>query len=718
MDIQQTIANELRISRGQVGRTVELLDDGNTLPFIARYRKEVTGELDETQIRALQERLAYLRALESRKETVLNSIAEQGALTPELEASIRRAMQRQEVEDLYLPYRPKRRTRATVAKEQGLEPLARMILAQDKMTGSLGRYARPFLSDQVLTTEDAYQGARDIVAEMVAEDAEVRKSVRAYTLREGQLISTSGQGADTAGKYRMYHDFEERLTEILAHRLLAINRGEREGVLKVRLQVPVEPILSILQRRYIVNARSVLADQARTALEDAYKRLIGPAIERELRTARTEEAGEEAIRVFAANLRNLLLQPPIRGYVVMGIDPGYRTGCKVAVVDATARFLNGTTIYPHEPQRQWSQAKATLVGLVVRHQVGAVAVGNGTASRETEALVAEAIAELPPDAPPTRYVLANEAGASVYSASELAGAELPNLDVAMRGAVSIARRLQDPLAELVKIDPQSIGVGLYQHDVDQKRLGETLDAVVESVVNYVGVDLNTASPALLGYVAGINRRVAANVVAYRDEHGPFRARAELTRVPGLGPKSFEQAAGFLRIPSGEEPLDNTAIHPESYHVVDALFRWMGVQGDGRDLRPKLLALRERKDLAQVAEMLEVGLPTFRDIIEALLRPGRDPRDDLPPPVLRQDVLKMEDLQEGMILQGTVRNVVPFGAFVDIGVKQDGLVHISEMADRYVQDPFEVVAVGDVVNVRVISVDPERGRIGLSIKGAG
>jgi uncharacterized protein len=716
MDIHRTVADELNIAQSQVARTVGLLDDGNTVPFIARYRKEVTGELDETQIRAIGERLTYLRALEERKQTVLKSIAAQGKLTPELESAIRKAIVRQEVEDLYLPYRPKRRTRATAARERGLEPLARMILAQEETAGSLAVHAQPFLSDQVPTVEDVYRGARDIVAEVIAENAEVRRFVRHTTLQHGRLASAlASKEADPEGKYRVYHEYEERLATILPHRLLALNRGEGERALKVRLEAPVEAILSRLERQ-IVHPRSVFAGQAREALQDAYKRLIAPTIERELRRLRTEEAGEEAIRVFAANLRNLLLQPPIRGWTVMGIDPGYRTGCKVAIVDATSRFLEGTTIYPHEPQVQWAESKAVLTRLAREHGVQAIAIGNGTASRETEALAAETIGEIPPDGPDVHYVLVDEAGASVYSASELARDELPGLDVAMRGAVSIARRLQDPLAELVKIDPKSIGVGLYQHDVNPKRLDEALDAVVESVVNYVGVDLNTASPSLLRYVAGINARIATNVVVHRDTCGPYATRGALLGVKGLGAKAFEQAAGFLRIPGGENPLEDTAIHPESYAVVDRLSAWLETDGSAPDLYRRLGALQQRKDLAQVAETLEVGVPTLRDIITSLLRPGRDPRDELPLPILRQDVLKMEDLKEGMVLRGTVRNVVPFGAFVDIGLKQDGLVHVSQLADRYVRDPLEVVAVGDVIQVRVISVDLDRGRIGLSMKG--
>lgn len=716
MDIHRTIAGELGIAARQVAQTIELFDDGNTVPFIARYRKEVTGELDETQIRAIEERLTYFRALEARRETALKSIDAQGKLTPDLEKAIRQATVRQEVEDLYLPYRPKRRTRATAAREKGLEPLAEMVLAQKRTTGTLDSYARPFLSEEVPTIEDAYGGARDIVAETISEEASTRQVARQQSLKEGILAcSKAAPDVDPQGTYQMYYDFEERLAQIPPHRLLAVNRGESEEALTVRLLAPAETILAALERRWVTKPRSVFADQVHQALNDAYRRLIAPAIERELRSARTELAEEDAIHVFAANLRNLLLQPPLRGMVVLGIDPGYRTGCKVTVVDATSRFLEGVTIYPHEPQKRWDQAKEILKHLIHKHGVRTVAIGNGTASRETETLVAQTIGELPPETR-VQYVLVSEAGASVYSASELAREELPGMDVSMRGAVSIGRRLQDPLAELVKIDPRSIGVGMYQHDVDQRRLGQALDAVVESAVNYVGVDLNTASPALLSYVAGINKGTASNTVAYRDEHGPFRTRASLKKVKGLGPKAFEQAAGFLRIPDSRNPLDNTAIHPESYPAVKRLLDWMGVRGEEPAPRGGLSALGKGQDLAQVAARIEVGLPTLRDIIDSLLKPGRDPRDELPPPLLRQDVLKIEDLEEGMVLQGTVRNVVPFGAFVDIGVKQDGLVHISQMADHYVRDPLDEVAVGDVVSVRVVQVDLQRGRIGLSMKG--
>jgi uncharacterized protein len=707
-----TISQELGLESGQVARTVQLLDEDNTVPFIARYRKEVTGGLDEEQIRAIQVRLKYLRNLEERKETVLKSIAEQDKLTPELEAKIRAALVLQEVEDLYLPYKPKRRTRATVAKERGLEPLAQLILAQEVTGETLEQSAQKYLSEEVPTVEDAYAGARDIVAEVVSEDADLRKSVRERTFEKGLLISRLADASlDPEGKYQMYYEYAEPLKAIPPHRLLAINRGEKEGVLKVNVKAPEDRIVAEVEGCYLKNERSVFAAQAREAAADGYQRLIAPSIERELRGTSTDEADNHAIQVFATNLRNLLLQPPLRGKCVMGIDPGYRTGCKVALVDETGKFLGGTTIYPHAPQRQWDEARELLVNLVNKGNVGVIAIGNGTASRETEALAAEVIAEAGQGA----YVIVNEAGASVYSASPLAREELPDMDVSMRGAVSIARRLQDPLAELVKIEPRSVGVGLYQYDVDQKKLAEALDAVVESAVNHVGVDLNTASPALLGYVSGINKRVAKAIVRQRDEHGPFKSREELKDVRGIGEKTFEQSAGFLKISDGENPLDNTFIHPESYPVVENLFALMGVQGDEPDLAQRGKAFRTENDLVELAEVLEVGLPTLRDIFDSLIKPGRDPRDELPKPILRSDVLKIEDLREGMILKGSVRNVVDFGAFVDIGVKRDGLVHVSQMADRYVKNPLEVVSVGDVVEVKVISVDIERGRIGLSMR---
>ncbi len=707
-----TIAHELGLKADQIASTVQLFDEDNTMPFIARYRKEVTGGLDEEQLRAVESRLKYLRHLEERKATVLKSVADQGKLTPELEARIRAALVLQEVEDLYLPYKPKRRTRATIAREQGLEPLAELLLAQEVTEGTLQQFAQDYLSEGVPTVEDAYAGARDIVAEVVSEDADLRKVVRERTFDKGLLIcAVADASLDPQGKYQMYYEYAEPLKAIPPHRLLAINRGEKDGVLKVKVDAPVDQIVVEVEGRYLKNKGSIFAAQATEAAADGYKRLIAPSIERELRGTSTDEADDHAIKVFATNLRNLLLQPPLRGKVVMGIDPGYRTGCKVALVDETGKFLGGTTIYPHAPQKQWAEARELLVNLVTRGSVDAIAIGNGTASRETEALAAEVIAEASRGA----YVMVNEAGASVYSASPLAREELPDMDVSMRGAVSIARRLQDPLAELVKIEPRSVGVGLYQHDVDQKKLAETLDAVVESAVNHVGVDSNTASPALLQYVSGINKRMAKAIVKHRDEHGPFKSRQGLRKVKGVGDKGFQQSAGFLKIPDGENPLDNTSIHPESYPVVEGLFALMGVRGNEPDLAQRVRAFRAESDLAELAEVLEVGLPTLTDIFDNLIKPGRDPRDELPKPILRSDVLKMEDLREGMMLKGTVRNVVDFGAFVDIGVKQDGLVHVSQMADRYVKNPLEVVSVGDVVEVKVISLDLERGRIGLSMK---
>ncbi len=717
IDFAQLIASELAVRPQQVARAIELFDSDNTVPFVARYRKEVTGGLDETQLRTILERLTYLRNLEARKETVLNSIAEQGKLTDDLRARIEAADTLQAVEDLYLPYKPKRRTRAMMARERGLEPLAQILLAQDTVDGDPLEIAAGFVNDDVPTPEDALAGARDIIAETVAEDADVRDLVRKKTAKEAWLVvSVADESKDERGVYQMYYDYREKLADIPPHRLLAINRGERDGVLKVRLEGPDDELVEVIQRRMVTNPQSVFTDHIRQAVADGYKRLLAPSITTELRGSLTETSDEHAIQTFAANLRQLLLQPPVRGKTVIGVDPGYRTGCKAALVDPTGKFLGGITIYPHPPQKKWDEAKAALLKLV-EQGADIIAIGNGTASRETEALAAEVIAEARRRFPgrDLAYIIVSEAGASVYSASKLAKEEFPDLDVSMRGAISIARRLQDPLAELVKIDPKSIGVGLYQHDVNQKRLGETLDAVVESAVNHVGVDVNTASAALLSYVAGISRRVADAIVKYREEHGPFRRREELKKVKGLGEKTYQQAIGFLKIPDGDRPLDNTFIHPESYPVVERLFAYLDVRGDEKDLPARISALQQKADLQELADRLEVGVPTLRDILDALAKPGRDPRDELPPPLLRQDVLSMEDLQEGMVLTGTVRNVVDFGAFVDIGVKQDGLVHISQLANRFVKDPFEVVKVGDVVKVKVINVDLKRGRIGLSMK---
>lgn len=712
-DVITAIAQELSLARAKVAAAVSLFDEGNTIPFVARYRKEVTGGLDEEQLRQVDARLTYLRRLSERKTTVLNSIEEQGKLTPELAAAIEAATTLQAVEDLYLPFKPKRRTRATIARDLGLEPLADLLLEQ-KDTRPLEVLAADFLSSDVPDTEAALAGARDILAERLTEDAPIRGQARSLSLQKALVVcklAGDEDEVDTAGKYRLYHDIVFPLADLQPHQWLAINRGEAEGALKVGVDLPEDDILDLMELSFLRGPRTPIRDQVEAAIVDGYKRLLAPSLERDLRSANTDQADDHAIQVFSANLRKLLLQPPLRGRVVMGIDPGYRTGCKVTVVDPTGKVLATNTIYPHQPQKRWDEAKAMLEQAIQATAAEVAAIGNGTASRETEQLVAELAA----DRPGLQYAIVSEAGASVYSASKLAREELPDMDVSMRGAVSIARRLQDPLAELVKIDPRSIGIGLYQHDVDQKKLAQTLDAVVESVVNFVGVDVNTASPALLGHVAGLGKRVAENVVAHRDVYGPFQKRSELKKVKGLGEKAFQQAAGFLRVPESANPLDNTPIHPESYPVVRRLLELAGTRLKARDSLGRVQALVGELGLAGLAELLEVGEPTLVDILDGLARPGRDPRDELPPPMLRQDILKIEDLQVGMRLKGTVRNVVDFGAFVDIGVKQDGLVHVSKMADRYVRNPFEVVSVGDVVDVSVISVDLERGRIGLSMR---
>jgi uncharacterized protein len=732
ISIESRIATELGLQQAQVARTVALLDEGNTVPFITRYRKEATGGLDEEQIRRLAERLEYLRGLEDRRGEVRRLLEEGGNLTPELDERLAAAQTLQAIEDLYLPFRPKRRTRAQVARELGLAPLAELLLAQDAQGKSRAELAAPFVDPEkgVADADAAWAGARDIAAETVAETAEVRQAVREATRRTGTLrAARKDEASDPEGKYRLYHEFGEKLETLPPHRILAINRGEREGALSAATEANHEAFIATLQRRY-ARAPGWLGDELRAAVADGYKRLLAPAIERDLRAELTERAETHALTVFAANLRGLLLQPPLRGRVVMGVDPGYRTGCKLAVVDATGKYLEGGVVYLHQSER----ARETLLAMARRHAVQVIAIGNGTASRETEALVAEVIRTVDGgpkivDGPQStvhgprslKYVMVSEAGASVYSASAAAREEFPDLDATQRGNISIARRLQDPLAELVKIDPKALGVGLYQHDVDQKRLGQQLEAVVESAVNYVGVDLNTASAALLGYVSGLSAKTARAIVTQRDAAGPFRARDQLRKVKGLGPKTFEQAAGFLRIPDAADPLDNTAVHPESYPAARALIARFGAAA------AKLpdVAARARQSIASgettlagLAAELGVGEPTLADILDALARPGRDPRDDAPPPILRSDVLKLEDLQPGMWLKGTVRNVVDFGAFVDIGVKQDGLVHVSELADRFVRNPLDVVQVGDVVDVRVLTVDAARGRIGLSMRKQG
>lgn len=719
-DYSFQIAEELGLRKTQVEKTIHLLDSGNTIPFIARYRKEMTGELNEQQIRMIQERYQGLRNLHARREEIFRLIDEQGKMTPELAAAIQRAASVTELEDLYRPYRPKRKTRASVAREKGLAPLAEWLIKDG--TGDILAAAAQYLSPEkeVHTPEEALKGALDIIAEMVADDAENRKWVREWTWKRGTLVSRSAE-PDRESVYQDYYDYQEALEKVPPHRILAINRGEREGVLKVFVEVPDEEVLQSLEKRNLAKmaaagASSEACSYLVTAIHDAYKRLIAPAVEREIRNILTEKAEEQAIRIFGENLRHLLLQPPVRGKVVLGVDPAYRTGCKLAVVDETGKVLDIAVAYPNPPHRRLEEAKEIFLTLIHRHAVDVIAIGNGTASRETEWFVASL---LPECSRQVVYTVVSEAGASVYSASPLAVEEFPDLDVSERSAISIARRLQDPLAELVKIDPKSIGVGQYQHDVSQKRLEEQLSFVVESAVNSVGVDLNTASVSLLSYVAGLTKTVAREIVAWREREGKFTRREQLLQVPRLGPKTFEQAAGFLRIPDGETPLDNTPIHPESTQVAVKLLEQLGFspevlrEKEGRHvLRQKL----EELDVPAKAEELGIGVPTLRDIVSALKQPGRDPREELPPPLFRTDVMRMEELQPGMILQGTVRNVVDFGAFVDIGLEQDGLVHISELADRFVRHPLDVVVIGDVVKVRVIQVDLKRGRVSLSMKG--
>lgn len=707
------IAKELSLSLKQVRTTIGLLDEGNTIPFIARYRKEMTGELDENQLRSIEERTQYLRNLEERKKEVVRIIDEQGKLTDELAAAIARAVKLQEVEDLYRPYRQKRKTRASVAKEKGLEPLAEWLMSQPKQGEPLAeaaKYVNAEAEHPVETPEEALQGAMDIIAEIIADDAAVRAWVRAHTMDRGLMVSE----AKTPGEesvYEMYYDYREPAKKMPSHRILAMNRGERENVLKVTLEVETEPILRHIAGK-VIKGRSAAEDVLKTVIEDAYKRLIAPSIEREVRGELTEKAERQAISIFAANLRSLLLQPPVRGKIVLGVDPAYRTGCKLAVVDDTGKLLEVAVTYPTPPNNKKREASVKFNELIDKYGVELIVIGNGTASRETEQFVAEVIAERRDRK--LAYLIVNEAGASVYSASKLAQEEFPDLDVAERSAASIARRLQDPLAELVKIEPKAIGVGQYQHDVSQKLLDESLKNVVESAVNHVGVDVNTASPALLSYVSGVNATTAKNIVKFREENGRFRSRKQLQKVPRLGTKTFEQCVGFLRINEGENPLDQTPIHPESYEVVNRLFAELGVSLDqlgSKELAERLSAL----DPQELAARLDVGVPTLRDILDSLRRPGRDPREELPLPIFRTDVLKIEDLTPGMELQGTVRNVIDFGAFVDIGIKNDGLVHISQMSNGYVKHPMDVVSVGDNVTVWVLNVDVKKGRVGLTMR---
>ncbi len=713
MDILKKLTEELGIKLWQTESAVKLIDEGNTIPFISRYRKEATGSLNDEILRSLSERLAYLRGLEDKKTQVLGSIEEQGKLTEELKNQILAAETLVAVDDLYRPYRPKRRTRATMAKEKGLEGLADLIRLQ-LTKKPLEEEAKAYLSEEkgVLTVEEAIAGAGDILAEAVSDEADYRAYIRKITFEEGQLCSEA-KDEKAESVYEMYYHYEEPVKKAAGHRILALNRGEAEKVLTVRIEAPEDRILRYLEKKILIHDNPYTTPVLKDVIADSWRRLIEPSIEREIRSELTEKAEDGAIRVFGKNLQQLLMQPPIAGQVVLGWDPAFRTGCKLAVVDATGKVLDTTVIYPTAPQNKVAEAKAVLKKLIQKYGVTLISLGNGTASRESEQVIVDLIKELPV---PVKYVIVNEAGASVYSASKLATEEFPNFDVGQRSAASIARRLQDPLAELVKIDPKSIGVGQYQHDMNQKKLSEALTGVVEDCVNRVGVDLNTASASLLEYVSGISKTLAKNIVAYREENGRFRNRRQLLKVAKLGPKAFEQCAGFLRISGGDNPLDSTSVHPESYEGAEKLLASMGLSS--ADLaRGGVQGLsRKVRDYGRLAEQLGVGEPTLRDIVKELEKPGRDPRDEMPRPILRTDVLEMKDLKPGMVLKGTVRNVIDFGAFVDIGVHQDGLVHISQMTDRYIKHPLEAVSVGDVVDVKVLSVDLQKKRIALTMKG--
>ncbi len=713
-DIVAQLIREFDLKPYQVQNTIKLVDEGCTIPFIARYRKEQTGELNDQVLRELYDRLVYLRNLESRKEEVRRLIEEQEKLTDEISSALEACTSMQEVDDIYRPFKPKRRTRASIAREKGLEPLAEIIFGQNIFSGDIIEIAQSYIDPEkgVNSADDALAGAMDIIAEDVSDDAEIRKNVRQLFFKHGVLVSRAAKEEDSV--YRMYYDFREPISRIARHRVLAVNRGEKEGFLQVKIEVPEELIIEFLMAKTVREKRSITSEFVVKAVEDSYKRLISPSVENEVRNELTELAGEQAIKVFAENLRNLLLQPPVKGRVVLGLDPAYRTGCKLAVVDDTGKVLATDVIYPTPPQNRVEDAERILLHLIEKYKVDIVSIGNGTASRESEIFTAGVLKKLDRR---VYYMVVSEAGASVYSASKLGAEEFPDFDVSLRSAISIARRLQDPLAELVKIDPKAIGVGQYQHDMNQKRLSETLKGVVEDCVNSVGVDLNTASPALLSYVSGINAAVAKNIVDYRENFGRFTSRQELKKVKKLGEKTFEQCAGFLRIPEGQNILDNTSVHPESYDAAAKLLKLTGYSLD--DVKNgKLDGLEKevrKRGIESVASAIGVGVPTLRDIINELQKPGRDPRDELPKPILMTDVLSIDDLKPGMVLTGTVRNVADFGAFVDVGVHQDGLVHISELSDKYVRNPMDVVSVGDIVKVRVLAVDVERKRISLSMK---
>lgn len=712
--IEQIIAEELNIKVQQVENTIKLIDEGNTIPFIARYRKEVTGGLSDEVLRTFGERLNYLRNLEKRKEEVTNSIEEQGKLTEEIVKDLENAITLAEVEDIYRPYKQKKKTRATVAKAKGLEPLAEIILAQEE-TKNIQEIAAEYISEEkeVKTVEEAIQGALDIIAEMISDNPEYRKLIKQIVYSKG-IIKTTATKPEEKSAYEMYYDYSENVNKIPSHRILAINRGEKEEFLKVKIEKEEDKILEKIEKD-IIKGETQFTQYLKDTIQDSFKRLIEPSIDREIRSDLTEKAEEQAIKVFGKNAKQLLLGAPIKGITVMGFDPAYRTGCKIAIIDETGKVLDITTVYPTEPQNDVEGAEKELVRLINKDHVDMIAIGNGTASRESEMFVSEMIKKCDHE---VLYTIVSEAGASVYSASKLATEEYPDINVSIRGAISIARRLQDPLAEFVKIDPKSIGVGQYQHDVNQKKLEESLAGVVEDSVNKVGVDVNTATPSLLSYVSGINKTIAKNIVKYRDENGKLKTRKELLKVPKLGKVAFEQCAGFIRIPDGTNPLENTAVHPESYDIAEELLKTLGyVTGDLKD-KDKLVEIRKKLSeikLAETAKTLNVGELTLKDIIDELSKPGRDPREDMPKPILRQDVLKFEDLKEGMILTGTVRNVIDFGAFVDIGVKHDGLVHISEMSEKFVKNPSNIVSVGDIVKVKVIGIDNERQKVKLSMK---
>ena len=715
MDINQKITEELGVKRWQVDAAVQLIDEGNTIPFIARYRKEAHGTMDDEQLRNLYERLTYLRNLEEKKEQVLASIEEQGKLTPELKAQIENAETQVLVDDLYRPYRPKRRTRATIAKEKGLEPLA-LLISMQQMKEPLEKAAVEFISEEneVASVKEAIEGAKDILAEQISDEADYRVYIRDLTMKKG-LLTSAAKDEKAESVYEMYYEYSENIAKVAGHRVLALNRGEKEKFLNVKIEAPEEDILRYLQKKVIRKDNPVTSPVLKEVVEDSYKRLIAPAIEREIRNLLTEKAEDGAIKVFGKNLEQLLMQPPIVGQVVLGWDPAFRTGCKLAVVDPTGKVIGTTVIYPTAPTtpQKIQAAKDLLKKIIKKYHITLISLGNGTASRESEQFIVDLLKEIPEK---VQYVIVNEAGASVYSASKLATEEFPKFDVGQRSATSIARRLQDPLAELVKIEPKAIGVGQYQHDMNQKKLGEALGGVVEDCVNKVGVDLNTASAPLLAYISGISGALSKNIVAYREENGKFENRKELLKVPKLGPKAFEQCAGFMRIQGGENPLDGTSVHPESYEAATKLLKKQGYTSE--DVAAGRLAGLSKtiRDYKALAEELGIGEITLRDIVKELEKPARDPRDEMPKPILRTDVLDMKDLKEGMVLKGTVRNVIDFGVFVDVGVHQDGLVHISQITDKFIKHPLEAVSVGDIVDVKVMSVDLQKKRIQLSMRG--